>query len=103
MGTKSKKTARVDSEPLDDPLDSPPNELADLIINPVGKINIKVSIMLFFLFLFISSNIFADQFLKKIDGTYKAGQIATKGIILQGIVLVILYIIAEVLVGYDVI
>lgn len=97
---KQKKKPLVDDS---EEIDSPPNELADLIANPLGMINIKSAIVLFCLFLFISSNVFIDQFLKKFDGTARAGQLTMKAIIIQATVLVLLFIVFEILAGYNLI
>jgi len=83
--------------------DDAPNELADLIANPLGMINFKSAIILFCLFLFVSSNIFIDQFLRKFDDTSKAGQLTMKAVIIQATALVLLFIIFEVLESYGVV
>ena len=78
-----------------------PDELAELIANPISSINLKIAIFLFCIFLFVSSNVFIDQFLKKFEGVTKEGQLTSKAIIIQGMALVLLYILAEMLITYD--
>lgn len=63
----------------------------------------KIYIILFFLFLFIRSNTFIGM-LAKIKGTVgPGGDLSNYGIVLQGISLVIIYIILEMLVNNDII
>lgn len=88
----------ADSEPIDKP-----NELAQIIVYPFDAVNFKASFLLFFLFLFVSSNIFIDQVLSRFSDTTSAGQITIKGIIIQGIILVMLFIIAQIITGFDLI
>jgi len=83
--------------------DKKPSELAELLIAPFTMVSFKSSLLLFMIFLFISSNIFIDQFLSTFKDVQSGGQISNKGIIIQGIFLVLFYALAQVVIGFDLI
>jgi uncharacterized protein YqhQ len=91
-----------DSDPIDFD-QKKPDELLDVLATPFTIINIKSCFLLFFIFLFVSSNIFINQILYKFNNTVIDGQISTKGIIIQGIFLVMLYVLVQIIIGFDLI
>jgi hypothetical protein len=70
--------------------------------NLLSNINYKVAIMLFFISMLIFSDLFIDKFLTKFDNAVYGEATTTKGTMIQLIFLVIGYIIADLLVKYDV-
>ncbi len=85
-----------------DPIDTP-DELAEMLVQPFDAVNFKASFLLFFIFLFVSSNIFIDQILSRFNNVVEGGQITIKGIIIQGVILVIIFIILQIILGFDLI
>ena len=75
------------SEPL-----NPPTDLIDALGGGAKNVNFSLSIIIFFLFLFVSSNMFIHQILSKFEDTTKDGQLTVKAVVIQGIVLSLLFI-----------
>lgn len=67
----------------------------------IGFDNFKISILLFILFILISSDVFIDRVLSG-TGNYTEGrQVTSKGVLAQGTVLALGYIIVSCLVTYN--
>ena len=79
------------------------NDLAEMLLSPFMAINFKTCLLLFLIFLFVSSNIFYDQFLSNFDDTKASGQLTNKGVVIQGIFLVLFFIVAQMVVEFDLI
>lgn len=64
----------------------------------------KVSIFLFILFIFINSDVFIDRVMRGISHKYVEGRHpTTMGIVFQGVVLCIMFVILDCLVSHDII
>jgi hypothetical protein len=81
-----------DSEPL-----KKPNDFIDMAVYSGETINFTYVIIVFFLFLFVSSNIFIDQVLSAFTDTSKGGQLTIKGILIQAIILCLLFIVFQII------
>ena len=65
---------------------------------------IKSSVVLFLIFLFVLSDVFIYNILEKIDSKYVDGRIPTpKGIYVQGIILVIMFVFMDFLISNNLI
>lgn len=70
--------------------------------NILSNVNYRIAIFLFFIGLFIFSDIFTEGFLSKISSDVMMGDcITTKGTILQLILLILSYIVLDLLCKYD--
>jgi hypothetical protein len=89
---------------------------ADIIMNPnkskslitslmeaVGKIQFKFLILLFVMFVFISSDVFIDRILVSFDGATELHSTTNYGVVLQGLFLVLGYVMLEILVDQNII
>lgn len=76
------------------------SELGELVKDFVGKIPFLVSFILFIIYLVISSDVFFSRVLKKIDGATQLENITTYGIVVQGIILSISFILVDIIVNY---
>ena len=65
--------------------------------NGYNKSNIKVCVLLFILFIILSTDVFTDQILSKFNGATSMGVSTSTGVIIQGIFLVIGYILIDLL------
>jgi hypothetical protein len=81
--------------------DSKDTDFPSICVNVVKKINFKISIFLFFIGMFVFSDIFIDNFLPKdnVDG-YCAD---TKGTVMQLITLVLAYIVIDLMVQSEIV
>jgi hypothetical protein len=83
-----------DSEPLD--LDAPDDITS--IFDALGSKVIKMALLLFMLFMFICSDVFIDRVLSNKEDTYVSGRAVTrKGIMAQGLILSMMYILFHIL------
>lgn len=76
------------------------SELGELVKSFVDKIPFLVSIILFFVYLLISSDVFFSRVLKKIDGATDLDSITTYGILVQATILTIVFIFVDIIVDY---
>lgn len=70
--------------------------------NLLMNINYKVAFLLFVVSMLIFSNVFIDGILRGFDGTVEADCPTTKGTIGQLIVMVLVYIILDLIVKYEI-
>jgi hypothetical protein len=96
--TKNKKSE--DSEDIIDDTYVPDDVTS--IITGLGVGTFKTSIFLFILFILISSDVFIDRILSSPDNSYAEGRCCTtKGIVVQGILLSLGFILIHILVSCD--
>jgi len=74
-----------------------PNDFSNLISGLCNGINFKMAIFLFIIYILIHNDIFITRVLSQIDGTVgETGQCpTTKGTIILGTILIIIYIIMD--------
>lgn len=75
--------------------DKSPGDFPSLIGDLLTRINWKMSMFLFILFIIITSDIFIDKCLRKIPGSVENMTSTNKGTVIQGIFLVIFFIIMD--------
>ena len=79
-----------------------PNDFTSLLSGLCSGINFKMILLLFIVYILLHNDIFISRVLSKIDGT--VGELGTcptsKGTIILGILLVIMYILLEELIKY---
>lgn len=80
-----------------------PEDLATSLVNTFSELNLKLFFILFLIFLFISSDVFIDKFLDRFSGSVEAKVATSKGTVIQGVCLVILFIIADILIQNNII
>jgi|SRR5579883_3683017 len=81
-----------------------PDDLASAFMGFFTTINYKMLLFLFIIFIFITSDIFVDKILSRINGTVEHTNITTnKGTFIQGLFLVLFYIIMDMLIKLGVI
>ncbi len=73
----------------------------DMIGSLLGKINIWVAFLLFIIFILMNTHFFIDDVMKKINSDFVAldGNLTSSGIIIQGIMLSLSYIVVDLLVS----
>jgi hypothetical protein len=69
----------------------------------INALNIKALIGLFVIFILITNNIFTENILSKIKGTYNGTRLTVVGIIVQSIIMIILYIALLFLIKYEIV
>lgn len=70
-------------------------DLNNMMINGISDMNIKISIMLIFLYIILNSEIFIDNILSKIDGTMNDGKTTNKGVFVTALLLALGYILID--------
>lgn len=93
MANKPDTYEIIEAEDLEDADNlKKPDDFASAIVGLFSSFNLKFIIFLFIAFLFVSSDIFIEKILNKIDGTTISGrETTTKGTIIQGIVLILFF------------
>lgn len=74
-----------------------PDDLASTILGIFSISNVKLVAFLFIIFLFVSSDIFIEKFLSRFNNTTIGREPTVKGTIVQGIVLVLLFIFVDII------
>ena len=77
-----------------------PDDFAGMTIGFFSMVHFKQLIIIFFLFLFVSSEVFIDKILTRIDGSTEHKNPTTKGTIIQASFLVLMFMILDILVRY---
>ena len=72
------------------------DDLASAFVGFFTTINYKILFFIFVIFLFISSDVFIDKALSRIDGAVEYKTPTTKGTFIQGFFLVFLYMIIDI-------
>jgi hypothetical protein len=68
------------------------------LVDALAKTNFKLLILIFILFVFINSDLFIDKILSRVEGAVDHRAATSKGVVIQGIFLVLAFVIADVLV-----
>lgn len=90
----------IDYEPINTTVKSPDDVTS--ILSSIGMNTFKAALFLFVLFIFISSDVFIDRVLSTSDNKYVEGrQATTSGVVVQGIILSIGYILIDILIRCD--
>jgi len=76
------------------------DELSGLTGDIFRKIPIKMSILLFFLYILLNSDIFIENIMCNIEGTVMLNQATSLGVILQSFILVLTFIIISIFAGF---
>ena len=71
------------------------DDLSSVFVGFFATLNYKILFFIFIIFLFISSDVFIDKALSNIDGSVEYKTPNTKGTFIQGILLVFLYMIID--------
>jgi len=80
-----------------------PDDFSGMIKDMACSFNYKLIFILFFIFLLVNSDVFMARVLEKVDNAYDYKSPTNKGIMIQGLVVVLLYMVADVLIKQDVI
>lgn len=80
-----------------------PDDFLTIFGNMFGHINFKLVFILFIIFLFLTSDVFISKFLGPIPGAIDYTDTTTYGTIIQGILLIIFYVIFDLLIQAKVI
>ncbi len=80
--------------------DKRPDGLISVLMGGLGNIQYKQLISLFLIFLFLSNDVFIDRVMAKTNKSFLAypGQLSTIGTVVQGLTLVFLFMIANILI-----
>lgn len=99
--SNKKENSKTDNNDSEDILDiDTPDDITSLLCPNFSTV--KKSIFLFIIFILISSDVFIDRVLTTRDNRYVEGRMCTlNGVLVQGIILVIGYILIDVLVNMD--
>lgn len=79
------------------------DDFIGIIMNTLSSIPYKMAFLLFMIFVLIMSDIFHDYVLIQFDGAIVEGRIRSYGHVVQGVFLVLIYIIFDVLITNGVI
>ncbi len=91
------------SKPDADPIEPiPSHDMFGIFGEAVANIQFKQIIALFFMYLFVNSDVFTHRVLTNINGALDYGVLTTTGIVSQAIVLCIGFIIIDLLVRQEV-
>lgn len=93
--TKVAPTPTSDVDPIE--AAPKPSNFINSTVDAVGKIRIKFILLLFIMFVFISSDVFAERVLGNFGGAVDVRTPTNFGVIIQGIFLVLGYVILEIL------
>ncbi len=73
--------------------------LWELLVHITTNINYKLILGLFILFMFITSNVFNERVVKKFGNTFDGGVLTSWGVAVQGMFLVIAYMLTDLIIG----
>jgi hypothetical protein len=86
-------------EDVDEDGNRKPDSFISIIADFLGNLNIKLLILLFLSYIFIMSDLFLDKVLSKVtDATKHRDQLTPKGTFINGLLLVMLYMTADLLI-----
>jgi len=86
-------------EELDEDGNRKPDSFIAIIADFLGNLNIKLIIVLFLSYIFLMSDLFLDKVLSKVDNCTKhRDQLTPKGTFINGLLLVMLYMSADLLI-----
>lgn len=81
-----------------------PEDFSGIISGLIGSVNYKLIIMLFLIFIFLSSDVFITRVLSTINGAVAfPSNPTTYGTIIQGLLLCLMYIVSDVLISREII
>jgi hypothetical protein len=82
-----------------------PDGLISMAMEGLSNIHYKQLAILFLLFLFLSNDVFIDRVMAKANNSFVSypGQLSTIGTVVQGIILVLLFLVASILIEKKVI
>ena len=92
-----------DSTPITVSKKNRPDDFAGMAKDMICSFNYKLIFILFLLFLLVNSDVFMVRVLEKIDNAYDFKSPTSYGVVIQGVILVMLYMVADVLIKQDVI
>lgn len=92
-----------DSAPISVSKKNRPDDFSVMLKDMVCSFNYKLIFMLFFFFLLVNSDVFMTRILEKFDNAYDYKSPTNYGVVLQGIFLILMYMVADVLIKQDVI
>ena len=73
-----------------------PDDLASAFVGFFTSINYKLIMFIFIIFIFVTSDVFIDKVVSRVDGTVENMRETTnKGAFIQGLCLLLLYMIAD--------
>lgn len=78
------------------------DNLWSIILSIGSKFDFKMMIILFLLFIIITSDVFVDRILSRFGGAVNLNIPTTWGTVLQGLLLVFSYVLFDILVTYEV-
>lgn len=88
----------MDSEPVEE---VKKGDLIKVTTDFLGNISYKLIFFLFMAFLFISSDVFSNNVLSKIDGAIELNDVTTYGTIVQGVILILFYLTIDMAIKAD--
>jgi hypothetical protein len=75
-----------------------PDDLGSAIMGFLSGMNYKLLFFLFLIFIFLTSDIFVEKILARINGAVNGHEISTKGTLIQGLLLVLMYSITDLII-----
>lgn len=75
-----------------------PDDLASALVGLFSISNLKLIVFLFIIFLFVSSDIFIEKFLHKFNNAVNNREPTAKGVMIQGIVLILLFMFMDIII-----
>jgi hypothetical protein len=82
---------------------TPPDDLMSLIMSVVGDVQYKFILLIFIMFIFISTDVFIFRVLDKFPGAVDMSTPTTRGTIIQGMFLVISCILIDISISNNII
>jgi hypothetical protein len=102
MPTRSKKISD-DSTPITVSKKERPDDLGAILKDMVCSVNYKLLGLLFLIFLFVTSDVFMVRVLDNFSDALDYKSPTNRGIMIQGIFVIIFYVIADALIKHNVI
>ena len=83
--------------------DTDSDDMFNMVLDGMTYLNIKFLIILFIVYIFLHSDIFIEFGLSRFSNAVTNGTPSSKGYIILGIILVLVMVLANILINYDVI
>jgi hypothetical protein len=80
----------------------PSNNFITLIVDAFSNIRFKLLIMIYIMFVFLSSDVFVDRVLSNFEGAVDIRSATNYGIMIQGMFLVLGYVVLEILIDQSI-
>ncbi len=68
------------------------------LVDALANTNLKLLLFIFVLFIFVNTDLFVDKLLSRIDGAVDHRAATSKGVVIQGVFIVLMFVMADTLI-----